>query len=194
MIGDYSALPFDKPLTVFVARAGTAPFTAAKATGTVVITVAGRELARGEVSSTTTITFPVYMPSLGANPYVIAYSGDSNFLPQTVNGTVFVNPGRVTMTGGLERSPVAGTYTLTVHAAGSPVLAPTGTLSVMNGGAEIAKVTLLPSGGGISTAHATLTNLSASPTLTINYPGDALYQSGSQQVRVVESRQRSARH
>jgi hypothetical protein len=81
-----------------------------------------------------------------------------------------------------------------VHAAGSPVVAPTGTLSIVNGGVEVTKVTLVPSGGGISTAHATLSNLPASPTLTINYLGDALYQSGSQQVRVVEPRQRSARH
>src|SRR5207245_766250 len=107
----------------------------------------------------------------------------------------YVNSGRVTMTGGLERTPgAAGTYTLTIHAAGSPVVAPTGTLSIVNGGVEIAKLQLVPSGGGTSTAHAMLTNLSLSPTLTINYQGDALYQSGSQQVRVVETRKRSAGH
>jgi ELWxxDGT repeat protein len=195
MTGDFTALPFDKPLTVTVVPSGTAPFTGAKATGTVVVTAEGKELARTAVSSTSTIAFPVYMQSLTSVPYVIAYSGDSNFLPQTVDGSVFVTRGRVTITGGLERMPgAAGTYTLTVHAAGSPVLPPTGTLSIVNGATEIAKVTLVPSGGGISTAHATLTNLPALPTLTINYAGDALYQSGSQQVRVVESRQRSARH
>jgi hypothetical protein len=37
----------------------------------------------------------------------------------------------------------------------------------------------------------TITNLPASPTLTINYPGDALYQSGPQQVRLVETRRRA---
>lgn len=195
MAGDYSGLPFDKPLTVFVVPTGIAPFTAAKATGTVFVTVAGRELARAAVSSTNTIMIPVHLQTLGANPYVITYSGDSNFLPQTINATVFVGPGNVTMTGGLERTPgSAGSYTLTVHAAGSPVASPTGTLSIMNGGAEIAKVTLIPSGGGISMAHATLTNLPASPTVTINYPGDAFYQSGSQQLRVFETRQRSTRH
>jgi hypothetical protein len=73
-------------------------------------------------------------------------------------------------------------------------VAPTGILSVLSGGAEIARVPLVPSAGGISTAHATLTNLSASPTLIVNYTGDALYRSGSQEVRVVEPRQRSARH
>jgi len=192
---DFTALTLDKPLTVTVTPSGTAPFTSAKATGTVVVTVGSTELARTTVSSTSTVTFPVYLRALQANAYAITYSGDSNFLPQTVNGSVFLYPGQVTITGGLERTPgTAGTYTLTVHAAGSPAVAPTGTLSILNGAVELTKVTLVPSSGGISTAHATLTNLSSSPTLTINYLGDALYQSGSQQVRVVESRQRSARH
>jgi ELWxxDGT repeat protein len=192
---NFTVVDLDKPLTVTVTTSGTAPFSAAKATGTVVVTAAGNELARATVSSTKSITFPVYFQSLNSVPYVIEYSGDANFLPQASNGTVFVNPGRVTITGGLERTPgAAGTYTLTVHAAGSPVVAPTGMLSIVNGGVEVTKVTLVPSSGGISTAHATLTNLSASPTLTINYLGDALYQAGSQQVRVVEPRQRSARH
>jgi hypothetical protein len=194
MAGDFSAVPLDRPMTVTVVPSGTAPFANAKATGTVTVTAGGKELARAIVSNTNTITFPVYLQALGANPYVITYSGDSNFLPQTVNGSVFVTLGRITITGGLERSPVPGTYTLTVRATGSPAVAPTGTLSIMNGGTEIAKVTLVPSSGGISTAHATLTNLPASPTLTINYAGDAFYQSGTQQLRVVETRQHSARH
>jgi hypothetical protein len=192
---DFTVVDLDKPLMVTVVPSGTAPFSAAKATGTVVVTAAGKELARAAVSSTSTIKFPVYFQSLNSVPYVIEYSGDSNFLPQMISASEFVNPGHVTITGGLQRDPgAAGTYTLTVHTAGSPVVAPTGTLSIVNGGVEVTKVTLVPSGGGISTAHATLTNLPASPTLTINYLGDALYQSGSQQVRVIEPRQRSARH
>lgn len=193
---DFTAVPLDKPMMVTVTPTGTAPITAAKATGTVVVTAGGKELARSAVSSTTAVTFPVYLQALGAIPYVITYSGDANFLPQTVTGTVYVNSGRVTMTGSLERTPgaAAGTYTLTVHAAGSPVAAPTGMLSIVNGGSEIAKVPLVPSGAGTSAAHATLTNLPSSPTLTINYPGDALYQSDSQQVRAVETRRRSAGH
>jgi ELWxxDGT repeat protein len=192
---DFTVLALDQPLIVVVVPSGTAPFTAARATGTLVVTAGGRELARTTINGSNTIKFPVYMQSVGSVPYVISYSGDANFLPQTVNGTAFVNLGRVTVTGGLERVPgAAGTYTLTVRTAGSPVVAPTGTLSILNGGVEIAKVTLVPSGGGISTSHATLTNLPVSPTLTMNYSGDVFYQSGSQQVRVVEPRQRSARH
>jgi ELWxxDGT repeat protein len=193
MLTDFTALPLDKPMTVTAVTAGTAPFTGAKATGTIVVTAGGKELARAIVSSTSEITFSVYLQALGDTPYTVTYSGDSNFLPQTLTGSVFVYPGRVTMTGALERTPTAGSYTLTVHAAGSPAVAPTGTISVMNGATEIAKVTLVPF-NGISTARVTLTNLPASPTLTINYAGDALYQSGSQQVRLVDSRQRSVRH
>jgi hypothetical protein len=195
MLADFTGLPLDKPLTVTVVPSGTAPFTGAKATGTVAVTAGATQLARVNVSSTSQITFPVYLQALGDNPYVITYSGDSNFLPQTVSGSVFVRAGSVTITGGLERAAgAAGTYALTVRATGSPAVAPTGTVSVMNGGTEIANVTLVPSSGGISIAHATLTNLPAPPTLTINYAGDAFYQSGSQQVRVVEPRQRSAHH
>jgi hypothetical protein len=46
--------------------------------------------------------------------------------------------------------------------------------------------------GGLE--RATIPNLPASPTLTINYLGDALYQTGSQQVRLVEGRRHSAGH
>ena len=195
MVSDFTGGTFDKPMMVTITPSGTAPITAAKATGTVVVTAGGKELARSAVSSVTPVTFPVYLPALGSISYVITYGGDANFLPQTVNGTIYISGGRVTMTGGLVRTPgVEGTYTLTVYAAGSPVAAPTGVLSIVNGGSEIAKVSLVPSGAGTSAAHATLTNLSSSPTLTINYPGDALYQSGSQQVRVVETRKRSAGH
>ncbi len=192
---DFTAVPLDKPMMVTIIPTGTAPVTAAKATGTVVVTTTGgTELARSAVSSTAPVTFPVYLTAVGAIPYVITYSGDASFLPQTVSGTEFVTSGRVTMTGGLERTGAAGTYTLTVHAAGSPVVAPTGVLSIVNNGSEIAKVSLVPLGAGTSAAHATLTNLSSSPTLTINYVGDGLYQAGSQQVRVVETRRRSAGH
>ena len=105
MGGNFSVLPLDQPLIVTVIPSGTAPFTAAKATGTVSVTSGGTELARRTISGTNTVTFPVYMQALGANPYVITYSGDSNFLPQTVNASVFVNPGRVGSPAGSNALP-----------------------------------------------------------------------------------------
>jgi ELWxxDGT repeat protein len=193
---DTTLTRFDRATTVTVTPSGTAPLSGARATGTVLVTSAGQELARAVVNGTgSVLSLPVYLPSLGQIQYAVTYSGDTNFQPQSVNTTVFVQNGQVTMTGGLERVPgSAGTFTLTVHATGSPLASPTGTLSVVNGGVEVARVTLVPSGGGTSTAHVTIANLPPSPTLTINYAGDALYQSGSQQVRLVETRRRSAGH
>lgn len=189
-----AATRFDQPMTVTVTPSGTTPITGARATGTVVVTSGGKELARSIISGAD-VTLPVYLPSLNRNPVVISYGGDTNFLPQTVTETVLVFAGQVAMTGGLERVPgTTGTFALTVRATGSPLAAPTGTLSILNGGTEVAKVTLVPSSGGISSAHATIPNLPASPTLTVNYLGDTLYQPGSQQVRLVEARRHSAGH
>jgi len=191
---NFSATRLDKPVTVTITPSGTAPISGAKATGAITITGGGQELLHSFINGST-LVLPLYLPSLGQFPFVISYAGDANFLPQTFNNTVFVNSGQVTMTGGLERVPgPAGSFALTVRATGSPLVAPTGTLSVLNGGVEIAKVPLVPSSGGISMAHATIANLPPSPTLTINYPGDGLYQSGSQQVRLIETRRRSAGH
>jgi ELWxxDGT repeat protein len=192
---DVTGTRFDVPMTITITPSGTAPISGARATGTVAVTAAGQELARIVVASTGPITFPVYLPSVGQISYVLSYSGDANFLPDSLSTTVSVFSGQVVMTGGLERVPgTTGTFALTVHATGSPFAAPTGILSVRNGGTEVAKVTLVPSGGGISSAHATISNLPSSPTLTVNYSGDANYQPGSQQVRLVEARRRSAGH
>jgi ELWxxDGT repeat protein len=191
----FTATPFEKPITVTITPSGTAPFSGATATGFVTVTAFGKELERRTVNGTTPITFPVYAPVVGSVPFTVAYSGDASFLPQTFEGSLFVNKGQVNIAGGLERVyGSAGTFALTVRAAGSPVAAPTGTMVVLNGATEVARIALAPSITGVSIAHATLSNLPASPTLTINYLGDALYQSGSQQVRSIESRRRSAGH
>jgi ELWxxDGT repeat protein len=190
----FTATNLDVPLIMTITPSGTAPVSGARATGTVTVTSAGKELARTVITGASAGELRVFFTSLGQIPYEVNYSGDANFLPDSASKSVFVTKGRATMTGGLERTPANGTYTLTVRTAGSPLVAPTGTLSVLNGGVEVAKVTLVPSTGGISIAHATINNLPASPALTINYAGDALYQSGSQQVRLVETRRHSAGH
>jgi len=193
IVSRFTAMGLDTPQIITITPSGMAPVSGARATGTVTVTSGGNELARATVAGTSAIDLPVYFSSLGQAPYVINYSGDANFLPDTISTSIFVTKGQVVMTGGLERVPSApGSFALTVRTTGSPLVAPTGMLSVLNGGVEVAKVALVPSTGGISVAHATIANLPASPTLTINYPGDALYLPGSQQVRVVETRRRSA--
>ena len=183
---------FDLPLSIRVTPSGTAPLTGITATGAVTASFNGEELASGNVSSGTMVV-TVYPRSVGLIPYRIDYAGDANFLPQTVTGSVAVLKGRATLKATLEAVPgAAGTFTLFVQATGSPLTPPSGTLSVLNGTTEIAKVTLT-SAGEVTMANTTLTNLPAAPTLTISYPGDALYLAGSQQVRVVVPHGRSVR-
>jgi hypothetical protein len=195
MSTDFTATRFDHPVTVTVTPAGVAPLTAATATGTIVVTAAGQELTRRAISGATELKFPLYLPSLGPNNLQITYSGDANFLPQTIDQSVFVRQGVMSMTGTLVRATdTVGTYTLAIEAAGSPAAAPTGIVSVVNGTTELTRMTLQPAGGGTSRAEVTLTNLPKYSTLTLNYLGDALYLSGSQQIRAADSRRRSASH
>jgi hypothetical protein len=85
-----TATSFEQPVTMSVTPSGTAPLSGARATGIVTVTANGQELARRTVSGSATIVFPAYLPTLGSVPFAVTYSGDSNFLPQTVDGTVSV--------------------------------------------------------------------------------------------------------
>ncbi|HSP13595.1 MAG TPA: ELWxxDGT repeat protein [Thermoanaerobaculia bacterium] len=192
---DFTALGFEKPLTLTLEETMTAPLTGASPTGTVIIMSAGKELARRTLTGAGTYVIPFYLPALGTNAFQIAYSGDSSFQSQTSNGSVFVTKGRATLLGDLRPVPGAtGTFSLTVHAVGSPASPPSGTIIVKNGAAEIARLTLMPEGGPSSVAQATLTNLPVGPTLTLSYGGDAFYDGGSQQVRATDSKRRAVHH
>lgn len=185
----------DLPVTMIVTPSGQAPFTGARATGTVTVTAGGVELARHTLNGNAEpLRFPIYFRAAGPVTYTIAYSGDANFLPQTESYSHSVAPGRVSITGGLK--PVSpGTFRLRVEVEGSPVVAPTGIISVVNGVSELARVPLQPmAGSGKSFIEVTLTNQPASPSITINYAGDSLYSPASQQMRIIASRRRSARH
>jgi ELWxxDGT repeat protein len=184
---------FDQPLTVTVDPDGRAPFTGAPPTGTVVVTSGGREFARIDVGAAK-VTAPVYLPALGLFPYVLTYGGDENFLPETMTDTAVASKGLAGLVANLDSLPgPGGGYSLSVTATGSPVAAPTGKLSVMNGNVEIASLPLVAAGPGKSVAQTTLASLPPSPTLTIRYEGDAFYLAGTQQVRVVASRRRTVR-
>jgi len=174
---------FDSPI-VFLARpAGTAPFTGATATGTIAVSAGGHEIARQPLNTAVRL-FPT---TLGPIRYEVTYSGDANFAPQTLIADQFVSPGFVTLTGSLD------TFVLRVRARGSPAVPPTGTIAVMNGATLLATLTLAASGDE-STASATLSNLPASPALTLQYSGDAFHAPSTQEIRFVESRRRSVGH
>ncbi|HEV2721810.1 MAG TPA: hypothetical protein VG323_17455, partial [Thermoanaerobaculia bacterium] len=184
---------FDRPLILSVQQLAAAPISGAKATGIVTVTAGGQELARATVGSGT-VSVPFYARSVAILNYTISYSGDANFLPLSTSGSAIVRSGNATLNATLLPVPgAAGTFTLNVEATGSPAVPPTGTLSVVNGGTEIAKVQLAAAGTS-SSATATLTNLPAAPALTVNYGGDTNYLPGSQQVRVVVPRSRAVRH
>ncbi len=189
-----TAIPFDKPLALTVVQIGSAPISGAKATGIVTVTANGQELARATLGSGT-VSVPFYARGVGTMNYTINYAGDANFLPQSSSGSVFVRAGQVTLNATLVAVPgAAGTFTLDVDATGSPVAAPTGTIAVLNGTTEIARVQLAAAGTR-SVATTTLTNLPATPALTVLYLGDTNYVAGSQQqVRVVIPRSRAVRH
>jgi ELWxxDGT repeat protein len=190
---DYS-IPsrFDNLIAFKITPTGTALFSGAQATGTIVVSTSGQQVARQSINGAPVSVQP-YPTSLGLTRYEVAYSGDENFLPQTTTMDVFVSAGMVTLTGALQRVGNSGALALTVHAIGSPVRPPTGTIAVTSGGTLLTSVPLVPASGE-SIATATLNNLAASTTVTVEYPGDAFHGRTSQQIRVIEPRRRSASH
>ena len=183
---------FDQPAQLVIRADGTAPFSGATATGTVTISAPGQQITKALTSQ---VIYSAYPPSLGGLTYQVDYSGDATFEPQSQRVTVFVDKGQATLTALLE--PVAGqpgSFSLKIGAAGSPVTPPSGALSISNGSTEVAKVTLAATSNGNSAAQTILTNLPASPTLTIYYAGDSLYYSTTTNVRSLSLHRRGVRH
>jgi hypothetical protein len=109
-----------------------------------------------------------------------------------VTGSLFVSKGRVTVAGSLQ--PQSTAETLTLRVIGAPSIAPTGTVVILNGTTELARVALVPAAGGTSTATVNLTGVSSGTLLTISYPGDAMYETGTLQLRVFGPRRRTSGH
>jgi ELWxxDGT repeat protein len=184
-----TAALFQQPVQVVVKPTGTAPFTGATPTGTMIVTSNGVELARQAIAGKDPITFPFYLPALGTNNYTISYSGDANFLPQTLTGSVFMRTGQATLIAVITPAGAPNTYSLTVRATGNPLVPPTGTLIVSIGGTEIGRRTLVQ-----SAAELTFTTTTLSPTVSIAYSGDTFYDPSVQEARTVNPRQRPSRH
>lgn len=185
----------DQPLHITVKPKGVAPITGATATGTIIVYSHGVELGRGTIEGTAPLDIPVYFRTVGEQTFNVSYYGDANFLPQTWDGIVNILRGKATITGGLQQAgSTAGTYALTLKVSGSPAVAPTGTLTILNGATTVATLQLGGGTSGVATVHTTLTNLPAAATLTVNYSGDALYTPASQQIRTIAPHGRPARH
>jgi hypothetical protein len=181
----------DKPFAIVASSLATAPVNGATPTGEIIVAFGGKELARTPIGGAST-SVPVYVNAIGALAYEIKYSGDANFLPESVTGSLFVSKGRVTVAGSLQ--PQSTAETLTLRVIGAPSIAPTGTVVILNGTTELARVALVPAAGGTSTATVNLTGVSSGTLLTISYPGDAMYETGTQQLRVFGPRRRTSGH
>lgn len=192
---DTFSLPFDQAVHLTVESGGVAPG-GATITGTVVVTAGAQELGRVTLDGKSPrVTFPVYLPALGANAITATYSGDANFLPSATPFTITTTTGSATILPAGVR--VGNAATVTVAVTGSPAGAPTGTVTIAENGVIAARqATLAPSSTpGISQATITLANLPAGQhTLTVSYSGDAKYRSGTQSYRLTDARPRAARH
>jgi hypothetical protein len=188
---DFVVRRFDAPLTLTVIPEASAPVTGTKATGTVTLTADGQELARVTLSGTAApVSVPVYFHSTGVVQYRMNYSGDANFLPTSREESTFVASGNAAIEGTVS----ADLSALTVRLTGSPVVAPTGSVSVLHEGRLVSSAILQPAADHTSSAQLSLSGVEAGATVTIRYGGDRLYNAGEQQVRVRSSRQRSVRH
>jgi hypothetical protein len=193
-IGNLSASTrFDQPFVLTIAPSGTAPGSGAAPTGTFVVTVAGKEVARQAIDGKP-FNLSLYFPRPDNFARIqVSYEGDANFAPQTIDTTIIVTLGIPTIKGELDRTPAPGTYTLTARVEGSPAAPPAGTVTVLNGSTTLAVMTLLPGTNGRSSAQTTLTNLPPAATLTLRYSGDANYVPGTQQVRITEQKRRTGK-
>jgi hypothetical protein len=183
----------DQPLTVTIDARGTAPVGGAHPTGIVTVTSVGQELARTTLRGGEVVQLPFYAPAVGTMPYQVAYSGDANFQPQMVSTSAAISKGRATITGVLT-SGAALTCVLSLRVSGAPTAAPTGSVTVQDGRGNSATAKLTPGSDGTSRAQLAITFTVNPDVLSVDYSGDALYESGTQQFRTSDPRRRATGH
>jgi hypothetical protein len=190
-----NAIPFDKPSGIRIYTTGTAPYSGATATGIVRVTAGAQELGRLTLPVSPSGTLlPVYSPVVGSQPVKIEYLGDANFLPMTIDTSIFTTKGSVSITSSADRDATSATLHLRVS--GSPMADPTGTVTIFeNNLFPKPPITLTPTGGGTATADVTLTNLTPGiHTYQVGYSGDPHYNAQSQNVRLLDEHRHAAGH
>jgi len=111
---------------------------------------------------------PFYLPQIGPSPITVNYSGDANFLPATLSTNLTATIGVTTIIAGAER--LGSTAIVHARLTGSPVAAPTGTITISEPGLLSPKIVqLTDSGSGIAQAEVTLPNVSAGPAHVRDY-------------------------
>jgi ELWxxDGT repeat protein len=191
---DSLSVPLDKRVNFRIYAVATAPYVGQTATGVVTIHANGQELGR--------TTLPagggerdvlVYLPDIGTSTVTVDYAGDANFLPMTIPSSLFATRGSVTISASANRSGTTATIHLRVT--GSPMAAPTGTISVSEPGVIPSTQANLTAATGAGQADITLTNVSSGQhTFVANYSGDTRYNAGTQNVRLLEEHRHVGPH
>jgi ELWxxDGT repeat protein len=174
----------DQP-AVFDIYLAKAPFSGSTATGVVTISIGSRELERLTLApGETRRTFSTYLPARGAHEVRFDYSGDDNFLPQTVTARAEVLQGKATILGSATRS--GNSATIHVRVTGSPLVSPSGTIYIHESPYEQSQpITLRPGATGDAEADLTIANVAPEwRVLTVVYSGDANYAGGSQDIGI----------
>jgi ELWxxDGT repeat protein len=189
-----NSISFDQPVDFSISNGATAPYTAQTATGLVTISANGQELGRTTLPLTSGVRHvPVYLPVVGATAGTVDYTGDANFLPMSTPWTLIAPRGYVTIASRADRS--GATATIHLRLTGSPAAAPSGTVSVSEPGVIPATQATLTAVAGVGQADVTLTNVTPGQhTFVVNYSGDARYNGGTQNVRLLEEHRHVGPH
>ena len=141
-------------------------------TGTVTILDGATSLGTATLSATGGATFATSTLSVGTHKLTAVYAGDGNYTTSTSAVVVqVVSLATTTLTLAVPSAPVNAGLTITVTAAlGSNGVAPTGTVTLLDGGKSIASQTVTGAGG---VTFAGLGLAVGSHTLTAVYAGDA---------------------
>ena len=185
---------FDQPVDFKIFNTATAPYSGQAATGLVTISASGQELGRTTLPLTSgTRDVPIYLPAIGTTTGTVDYAGDANFLPMSTLWTVTAFRGYVTVTSNASRNGTTATIHLRVT--GSPVASPTGTVTVSEPGIIPSTQATLTAVAGAGQADITLTNVTPGVhTLVVNYSGDTRYNTGTQNIRLLEEHRHVGPH
>lgn len=179
-----STIAHASPLTVLATVKGATSI--GNPTGQVTLTGGGYSsgaqnlTASGTDSATFNFSVPASSFAIGSDTLTVTYSGDVNYAtktgtaPLTVTGltpTVTVVPGSVAV-----NSDASLTVTATVAGTGGT---PTGMVTLSGGGYTSSSQTLDNTGKFVFTVPAFSFTTAGAVTLTVNYSGNATYQSGS---------------
>ena len=150
------------------------------ATGTVDFFDGATKIGTGTITAGVA-TFSTSTLAVGTHPITATYNGDSNYLNITssaVSEVITQGTATVTINGVPNPSVYGQNVVMTITVTGVNGVAPTGTVTLVDGSNPLGStLTLTPGSGGISTATYSTSALAAgSHPITATYSGDANYK------------------